>query len=549
MKRICRHGFRFFLDSAEADWLVPRVIDRLDELRDLPGVTVIKENQVRTVIRVPLDEAVLYVKRYHVRGLRERLKYLAVRSRAVTEWRAARTMVERGLPAVRAIMMGEKRTAGILRDGWFATVEIPDSLDFVPYLDRNLLAPEWSADRVRLLLDLMRLVRRFHDLGFSHSDLHSGNILVTGGPGESALHLVDLHNVGIRGRVSSRRRLTNISKLLHSLILRTDESERRVLLDTYEGDDPVLGEREVTYEAVERGIASLETRRLFSRSKRCMRNSSAFRPSRAGTYRVHARREIAEWAPLLVIGDHLLSVAHGGREVLKDSTRSALSRQVLPGQIEYARVVVKETRCRGAIELLKNAVRPPRAQASWLNGNGLRVRKVGVALPLALVVNGAWPIRRESFLIMEDLADFERLDIFVLHRYAGRLSREQRERKLRLTRAFGRFLGGLHHRGIYHGDMKAVNIFVRFGRDSEPEFRLVDYDRVHFGRRVGIRRRIKNLAQLAASVAVLISKTDRLRFFLAYAPDDAALKEIREYARGVEAECRKKIVVTMEPIE
>jgi hypothetical protein len=77
----------------------------------------------------------------------------------------------------------------------------------------------------------------------------------------------------------------------------------------------------------------------------------------------------------------------------------------------------------------------------------------------------------------------------------------------------------------------------------------VDYDRVRFGRAVGRRRRIKNLAQVAASVAVLITKTDRLRFFRAYAWDPGVAAEARAYGRGVERECRRKIVVRMEPIE
>jgi hypothetical protein len=149
---------------------------------------------------------------------------------------------------------------------------------------------------------------------------------------------------------------------------------------------------------------------------------------------------------------------------------------------------------------------------------------------------------------MEDLHPDERLDLYVLRRFAGGLDGRARLEKHRLAREFGRFVGDLHRRGIYHGDLKAVNIFVR-RRDGREEFRLVDYDRVKFGRKVSRRRRIKNLAQLAASIAVLITRTDRLRFFRAYAPDEEALRNERQYARGVAKQVAKKIVVRMEPIE
>ena len=114
----------------------------------------------------------------------------------------------------------------------------------------------------------------------------------------------------------------------------------------------------------------------------------------------------------------------------------------------------------------------------------------------------------------------------------------------------GALVGGLHARGIYHGDLKAVNVFVRprHGRDS---FCLVDYDRVDFGAGpVPFRRRVKNLAQLAASVGTYFSRADRLRFFRAYAEWVAgAWEERRRAAREVREACARKIVVTRDPIE
>ena len=46
-----------------------------------------------------------------------------------------------------------------------------------------------------------------------------------------------------------------------------------------------------------------------------------------------------------------------------------------------------------------------------------------------------------------------------------------------------------------------------------------------------------------------MTKTDRLRFFRAYAFDADARENARGYGRGVAAACEKKTVVLMEPIE
>jgi hypothetical protein len=210
---------------------------------------------------------------------------------------------------------------------------------------------------------------------------------------------------------------------------------------------------------------------------------------------------------------------------------------------------VKETRCRGTVDALKNSFRRPRGMASWIHGNGLNVRRSWAATPLAMIAEKCGPLTCRTWLVMEDLVDWTRLDLFALERYAGPLDAARRVEKRRLVRAFATFVADLHRREIYHGDLKAVNLFVRLDGNGEPEFRIVDYDRVTFDRPVNRRRRIKNLAQIAASVAVLITKTDRLRFFRAYAFDEDSRENEKAYNRGVVADCAKKIVVTMEPIE
>jgi hypothetical protein len=79
----------------------------------------------------------------------------------------------------------------------------------------------------------------------------------------------------------------------------------------------------------------------------------------------------------------------------------------------------------------------------------------------------------------------------------------------------------------------------------------VDYDRVVFGSAaVGLRRRAKNLAQLAASLGTYFTRADRLRFYRSYASRvEGAWEERREAARLVAEACARKIVVRREPIE
>ena len=81
-----------------------------------------------------------------------------------------------------------------------------------------------------------------------------------------------------------------------------------------------------------------------------------------------------------------------------------------------------------------------------------------------------------------------------------------------LADAVAHLLARLHRRGIYHADLKTGNICWTPG--ARP--RLIDYARVRFGRNVRRRRRIKNLAQVNASVPDLVPAEFRERTLQVY---------------------------------
>ena len=91
-------------------------------------------------------------------------------------------------------------------------------------------------------------------------------------------------------------------------------------------------------------------------------------------------------------------------------------------------------------------------------------------------------------------------------------------------------------------------------RGRDYAFRLIDTDHCRFFPGcVDQRRRIKNLAQLSASIPASITATDRARWYSLYRgvlPDegDGALGQ-EAFCREVDALVAQKIVVVDEPIE
>ena len=554
-------GLVWTAESAAADVLRRGVAERLDDLATSERATVLKHNLVRTVLRVSLPPppdgpGSVIVKRYAVRGATDWLKYCFRASRAAAEWRAGRALAAAGVPTAVPLAMGERRRF-VLRDAALVVPEVPGALDLRDFVGRHFgSGTDGAAGRAALFAALARIVRRMHDAGFVHRDLHAANVLVSGPAAAPSLHVIDLHSVRRHTASARRARRFDLLKLLHSLLSCSTAAERRRLLEVYEASGsggegagrPLLGEAALG--RLESRLRAMERERVRSRTQRCLERSSKFDVSRVAGFTVHHLRTLPAGGFAELVRAHRATLAEGGRLVLKRGPRSTLTRQRAAFGSTSREVVVKGYEVGGPLAALENLVRRPRPVAAWVAGNGLLVRGFAAAEPLGLVLRRVGPFLREAYLVMEDLGEERRADLVALRRYGGKLGRAEVAEKRALLLAAARFVRALHAGGVYHADLKAVNLFVRERPGAAPEIVCADYDRVVFDRPVSERRRIKNLAQLSASVAVCVSRSDRLRFFREYAGDDAALRERwKEWFRAVTDECADKVVVHMQPIE
>jgi hypothetical protein len=271
-----------------------------------------------------------------------------------------------------------------------------------------------------------------------------------------------------------------------------------------------------------REIARLERRRLASRSARCLGESTRFTLD-GGPGRGARRRDLPLEAIDRALAAHDRALSERTAAVLKDGRRSRVTR--------HGTVVVKES------------LAGSRHRRGYANAHALDVRGIGTAAPLAVLDRGG-----RRFALYEDLSALPRLDhkVIALHRSASLT----RPCKRRLVDATADFVARLHAQGVHHGDLKACNWLVERS-ERRLSFRLVATDRVRFLRRVPRRRRLENLAQLAASIPRCVTRADRLRWWRRYAAASglAGRAEERATASDVARLLSEKRVVVDEPIE
>ncbi|MBN2490965.1 MAG: hypothetical protein JXQ29_08955 [Planctomycetes bacterium] len=499
---------------------------------------VIKRNSVRTVYFLRMGARDYYVKRYAGGGFLERLKARWGETKAAREWRVMRAGCEAGLPVPVPGATGERWEGGRLVASYLATVAIADARDLVPHLEAYLRADRPA--RHAFLRRLGAAVRRLHEAGLFHRDLHSGNVLVQrGADGAPVLHFIDLHRGSVRRRLGRRARRWNLAFLLHSTSGVTDPDDRLEVLRGYAaagGDGGGLGEVDAVARWVERRILRFERRRLRSRTRRCLVDSSQFKRLREPAGLLHVDRSFGAEAARAVLAAYREGA---GVAELKRTRRTRVAALDDPGGRP---VVVKEYFARRL-----DRAGGGRGRAAWRAAHGLGVRGFPAARPLACFT----PRRGGGFVVMER-ARGVRLDHHVIARAAalGEGSRAFRAELDRVGRAVADLVRRLHEQGVYHGDLKACNLFVALdGGAGAAALTLVDLDRVVFADRpLGRRRRIKNLAQLHAAVPTHVSRRARCRWFRRYA-SAAVYRERRRYYEGVRRACARKLVVDREPIE
>jgi lipopolysaccharide kinase (Kdo/WaaP) family protein/glycosyl transferase family 2 len=191
-------------------------------------------------------------------------------------------------------------------------------------------------------------------------------------------------------------------------------------------------------------------------------------------------------------------------------------RKVVVGRIETAGgpIYVKRYNVHAPRVALASLGRDSPAFDALANAQALRARGFTVPEPVAAIEHRTAGVLRASFFLTREVPGAETVDVAWRRLLAFADPRARGVARRGFARALGVLFGRLHAAGVYHNDLKDVNLLVT-GPLSAPRFTLLDLERVTLGD-VPERRRVKNLVQLARTLGPLATRTDRARFLAAY---------------------------------
>ena len=262
--RVSRDGFAFVIARAGMERVVNDIAAGRADMRLAPGIT--GRAETYRVTQPGLASALL-VKQYWRGGMLRgvmRQRFVG-RSRFLAEIVLAEIAADGGVNTARIAGLILRRVDGVFWSATLVTEEVPDSIDL-----KKLATEDWQrmsrAQKNELLRAVAGEIRKMHDIGVFHSDLHLKNILVRKWRTRPIAYVIDFDRGACYRSLSEGRRLNNLMRLdrsaekLNRLRPLISSADRLRLLKYYAAGDGGL------FACLKAGVRSLAARRRVHRA-------------------------------------------------------------------------------------------------------------------------------------------------------------------------------------------------------------------------------------------------------------------------------------------
>jgi tRNA A-37 threonylcarbamoyl transferase component Bud32 len=526
VKKISGDGFKAWV-SEEMLPLLPSAffIDPPLAIEEM-NPKVLRESRLRwaAIFCLPNQQRI-FLKRDRTKGWFESAKYLLLPSKARKEWFIAYQLRDHKLSIPRPLGWMERLHRVFVKESYYISEAIGSGVSLIEEAKK-------LGDRFPLF-ELAKTVRRMHQEGLIHSDLHAGNFLWDG----ETLFLTDLHSAKIVKNPTLKQRLWSLSLLFHSLRSMWEEADRARFMDTYfEGEPFYPGRKKELLEKVSSWMEKLQKRQWRSRTKRCLKESSEFSVQKGRGVRYYHRRDF----PLEVlknrVGEHCRLLEEKPSSLVKYTPELTVS--ILENG--ERKLSIKHYHPLTFWDRFKEHFRYSKGMKAWVGGNGLSVRGIPSLKPLGLVERRNWSGLNESSFLMEASDRDQELDRYILKNL-----RDFKERRS-FIKAFAKWLSHYHQLNLYHQDMKTCNMIISKTGEAWSFF-LLDLEDVRLDKKVREKDVFRSFLQLNTSTPKMVTTTDRFRFLRAYLRLNPVVKDEKSFLRHLINESKRRELVYVSP--
>ncbi|HHT9126526.1 MAG TPA: lipopolysaccharide kinase InaA family protein [Candidatus Brocadiia bacterium] len=519
------------------------------------GVKIIKSNKARTTLSAPfVNGQRVVVKRYHDKGWLERIKYLFRPSRAKAEWDMMNALLDKGISTCIPLAYGERRRLGFLVEGSLIVKEIPNCLSFQAYIKQycsGTLSKEKVLLKRILLKKLADFIKHIHENNIDHGDFHGDNILLTEIDSDNpGFHLIDLHKARICRRLSLRRRIDDLARIIDIDTPKNPLSKTDCLrlIKHYK----TFGDKKDFKRFASKVLNRAEihrNKRTKSSTRWCLKLSDVFSIYKTKDIKIYYRKEY-KLADILDLLKRIANYPENGKcRILKRSSKSVVFLEEIPLRGWPKKVVAKYNFYRGFFDMLKKTFIGTRSRKAWIAANGLIIRGIATPQPIALIEKKYFGFTRDNLLLTEYIDGSLHVNDYVSKYFNNNPSAsgglEMIKKKRFFIEELARLVKSFHDTGFYHYDLCGVNILVKEGSASGGEnweMFIIDLDSVSLWKKLTLKRRLKTLSQINGSFDC-ITNTDRVRFFKTYfgSLPPKAHEYIREIAKHAEVRRLRKL--------
>ena len=476
---------------------------------------IVRRGYFKKVLKYTDKQESFYIKQYTARHSIDIIKSLFSASKAHREWNQSQVLLKNQLLTAEPVAIGEKRHYGMLRECFIISKAVPNGISIKELLVK---IQQSSADykpfnKKSLLSNLISYVRMVHDKGILHGELHAENILVDI-DSIASFYLLDLGRTKFRKTIPLHLKIHELARLLYSVTDVCTNKEITEMINNYTDQKSVYKNRQIFQKAVFNEIHKIKRRLWHSRTSKCLKNNNVFKITKYDKYSVNMRKQWDINVLVALINKHTVSLKERLNNVIKASSKIGITCVPVSNDTTNS-VCIKEYKYPSFLKRFLYSFHNSPARKAWFAAHGLLTINIKTPKPIALLEEKKYLIIKKSFIIMEDISTCLPCNKYVNEQFNDPYDKIASERKKKFVSRMALSFRQLHDSKVYHGDLKANNIMIMELQDNWDFFYL-DLDRVHFDKKITLKKMVKNLSQLNASIPNCITYTDRLRFYRTY---------------------------------